>query len=201
MKKLGKLYLTGNPGVSDEGATNLLYMTQLTTLELDNTGLTMVGLRRFAYGILTQNRKIELEIPEECDNYMNSAQRANLCTRHENSRDVDLHTQYLVHPSAPLITDPHACGFLSLSALKKNLTEHARYDAEIQVKGTKNDLAPVLRDLLERRRADMQVRAVLWKMDDPQETPQSGDAKRAEEVSTERDEDDDSAEPRYTYSS
>ena len=77
-----------------------------------------------------------------------------------------------MHPTAPLITDPHACGFLSASALKKNLLEHAKYDELLPTKGSKGELAAALRALLERRRADMMVRAVLWKLDGEQETPQ-----------------------------
>ncbi|KZW00875.1 hypothetical protein EXIGLDRAFT_603577 [Exidia glandulosa HHB12029] len=137
----------------------------------------MTGLRLFAAGILNQTRKIELEIPEECEHYMNT-----------------LHTQYLVHPSAPLITDPHACGFLSANAVKKNLVEHAKYDASIQVKGAKGELILALRELLERRRADMQVRAVLWKMDEDQETPQS-------DTALQNAEEDDEQKTEYTYSS
>ncbi|EJD45712.1 hypothetical protein AURDEDRAFT_114017 [Auricularia subglabra TFB-10046 SS5] len=84
-----------------------------------------------------------------------------------------LHTQYLLHPIAPLISDPGACGFLALPALKNNLAEHAKYNAEIPVKGSKAELCEALRAVLERRRRDMMVRAVLWQQDGD-ETARSG---------------------------
>jgi hypothetical protein len=74
----------------------------------------------------------------------------------------ELQSHYLVDPAPPLIRDPAACVSLSANALRRNLAAHATCNPHILVGGTEDEMEARLRDILERRKADLRVREVMW---------------------------------------
>lgn len=67
----------------------------------------------------------------------------------------------MINPQPPLIVDPAACATLSVSALKRNLAEHAVFNLTIIASGTKAELVARLKSILEMRQMDMLVREMI----------------------------------------
>lgn len=67
----------------------------------------------------------------------------------------------MINPEPPLIVEPTACGTLSVSALKRNLAEHAIFNPAIVASGTKAELAARLESILQTREMDMLVREMI----------------------------------------
>ena len=78
-------------------------------------------------------------------------------------------SKYVLHPLAPLISDPNVVSNLNSTALEHNLAAHSQYNSSISVEGTQDEMVERLRTLLETRRADMLVRQVLWKEDEDED--------------------------------
>ena len=74
----------------------------------------------------------------------------------------DMQSKYMINPKAPLIVDPAACAALSVSALKRNLAEHAVFNPTILTNGSKAELVARLENILETRKLDMLVRDMMW---------------------------------------
>jgi hypothetical protein len=72
-----------------------------------------------------------------------------------------MHSKYMIKPEAPLIVDPTACVTLSVSALKRNLIEHAVFNPAIIASGTKAELVARLKNILETRQMDMLVKEMI----------------------------------------
>jgi spore coat polysaccharide biosynthesis protein SpsF (cytidylyltransferase family) len=73
-----------------------------------------------------------------------------------------MHSKYMINPKAPLIVEPTACAALSVSALKRNLVEHATFNPTIVSSGSKAELVARLETILETRKMDMVVRNMMW---------------------------------------
>lgn len=84
--------------------------------------------------------------------------------------DIALHTQYLLSPLPPLITQPEVVSTLELAALKRNLSAHAAYNSAIRTTGSKSILCTELITLLERRRGDLAVREMVWRSCEPEKS-------------------------------
>jgi hypothetical protein len=83
--------------------------------------------------------------------------------------EVELHTQYLLSPLPPLITEPEVVSTLERAALKRNLSAHAAYNSTISTTGNKYVLCTQLIDILERRRGDLAVREMVWRSREPED--------------------------------
>lgn len=70
--------------------------------------------------------------------------------------------KYMINPQAPYIVEPSACSSLSVAALKRNLTLHATFNAEIITTGSKPELVARLKGILETRKLDILVREMIW---------------------------------------
>jgi len=70
--------------------------------------------------------------------------------------------KYMINPKAPLIVEPTACPALSISALKRNLAEHAVFNPTILTNGSKAELVARLENILETRKMDILVRDMMW---------------------------------------
>jgi hypothetical protein len=75
---------------------------------------------------------------------------------------IAIPTLYALNPLPPLITNPSICGQLSVTALKRNLEEHAKVNKDIVVGGTRPEMVERLEGLLRRREGDMIVREMVW---------------------------------------
>jgi hypothetical protein len=74
----------------------------------------------------------------------------------------DMHSKYIIDPKPPLIVEPRACASLSISALKRNLVEHATFNPTILTSGSKMELVTRLQNILETRKMDVLVRDMMW---------------------------------------
>ncbi|KAI0261118.1 hypothetical protein BC834DRAFT_1009126, partial [Gloeopeniophorella convolvens] len=149
------LSLRDNPGITDDSGPALSMLLHLKILDLCGTNVTMAGMRRLGHFSST----LALDIPYECEAYLDT-----------------LHTQYLLSPLPPLITQPDAAPVLEFSALKRNLSAHAAYNPAVLTSGSKAVLCTRLTELLERRRGDLAVREMVWRRRDPGNGEVSGQA-------------------------
>ncbi|KAF8514476.1 hypothetical protein JB92DRAFT_2719211, partial [Gautieria morchelliformis] len=143
---LKELHVEDNPRITDGCIPGLCLFSKLTLLRLYGTRIDMPGLRRLASSIHNAAREIDIGIPEYCETYLNN-----------------LHTQYQLHPVAPLISDPSLCVSLTVSALKANLAGHAVFNPSIYLSGSKPELVERLKEILERRRSDHLVKEMVWR--------------------------------------
>ncbi|KAA1467226.1 hypothetical protein DENSPDRAFT_926443 [Dentipellis sp. KUC8613] len=145
---LTELLISGNLGIDDDAIPAIILLRGLVRLSLAGTSVTMKGLRRLvlAFRGEDQSRTLDLDIPAECEQYL-----------------YELEDQYLVDPRPPFITDPAVCENLTVAALKRNLTEHASRNPDIDVNGTKAQLMLRLQELLQVRKADLLVRETVWR--------------------------------------
>lgn len=161
--QLKELYAEDNGRINDDCIPSLCLFSSLVLLRVYGTGIKMQGLRRLASSVHNEGREIDVEIPEECERYLNSHSRR-VASSMSLSLDfrTGLHSQYQMHPIAPLITDPCACRSLSANALKMNLAAHAVFNPSIYLSGSKLELIDRLREILETRLADRVVKEIVW---------------------------------------
>lgn len=78
---LTHLYLSYNPCISDDAvpALNLCIASKLRFLGLVGTSIAMLGLRRMAKLIQREERIIDIEIPEECEKYVDGSSDSPFC--------------------------------------------------------------------------------------------------------------------------
>ncbi|TFK50185.1 hypothetical protein OE88DRAFT_1632051, partial [Heliocybe sulcata] len=144
-RTLTDIHVRSNPAIDDDAVPALLMLTHLRSLSLYGTSVGMPGLRRFARTINQEDRHLDIEIPAACEEYIE-----------------DMASKYMINPRPPLIVEPGACDSLSVAALKRNLGEHANYNKAIVTSGTKAEMMGRLKGLLEARKMDLLVRAMVW---------------------------------------
>ncbi|KAF5386481.1 hypothetical protein D9757_005899 [Collybiopsis confluens] len=152
---LTHLHLSRNPRITDDAvpALSLCILSKLRYLDILGTNIGMPGLRRMAKIIQREERIVDVEIPEECDRYI----------------DV-IPNLYLLDIQPPLITSPSWCSTLSAAALQRNLEAHAdvanKYHRTkgplIFTGGTKEEMCERLRELLVRRESDLLVWGMIY---------------------------------------
>ncbi|KAH8118029.1 hypothetical protein DFH11DRAFT_1503517 [Phellopilus nigrolimitatus] len=141
---LARLELSWNERITNDAIPSLNALSNLSFLSLKGTNITMKGLRKFSYSMKDKGKKISLILPSTCEEY--------LC---------NLHTEYELNITTPLIHDPAACRSLSLATLKANLVAHAAHNPAIVTEGTKDELEKRLAKLLERRKKDIIVQGFM----------------------------------------
>lgn len=72
-----------------------------------------------------------------------------------------MHTQYLLRPAPPLISDPDIVCMLSNTALARNLEAHAAINPTIVCTGSHDEMEERLWRILEARKLVLVVREVL----------------------------------------
>lgn len=181
-KKLKELHIEDNPRITDDCIPSLCLFSSLTVLRIYGTSIDMPGLRRLAISIHGMARDIDIEIPKDCEDYLNSEHSHLQRQRHNYKQRFrfypDLHAQYQLHPVSPMITDPNVCECLSVNALKANLAGHAVFNPSISLSGSKPDLVERLQTILERRDADRVVKEIVWGYESSMESiGENGEAK------------------------
>ncbi|KZV77292.1 hypothetical protein PENSPDRAFT_181372 [Peniophora sp. CONT] len=139
---LVRLDLSGNKLLGDDAGVPLAHLVKLEWLSLKGTGLHMRGLR----ALMLLVRTCALEVPRACEVYLDK-----------------LHTRYLLAPAPPLITDPDAARALAAPALARNLAAHGAHNAAVRASGDLRVDRARLRSLLASRKADLSVRAMVWR--------------------------------------
>jgi hypothetical protein len=161
------LSIASNPLIGDDAVPALLLLRKLSYLSILDTGIGMVGLRRMTWTIHKEDRVIGIEIPTICEFYIDSELSCRFCNQNQMnvllaSSRLDMHFKYMINPKGPLIVEPAACASLSVSALKRNLAEHAVFNPAILTNGSKAELVARLENILETRKSDMLVRDMMW---------------------------------------
>lgn len=141
-------------------------MTKLRFLSLIDTGIGMPGIRRLALHVREAHRRIDMIMPNKCEEYLHSTFSFLPPGLLANWFASGLSSQYVIQPEPPLVVDPEACTSLSAASLRRNLAAHAAQNSAIVTGGTKAEMAERLTALLQRREADCAVRAMLWGEDD-----------------------------------
>ncbi|KIK68771.1 hypothetical protein GYMLUDRAFT_215616 [Collybiopsis luxurians FD-317 M1] len=169
---LTHLHLSHNPRITDDAvpALGLCINSRLRYLGLVGTSVAMPGLRRMAKLIQREQRIVDVEIPEECERYIDS-----------------IPNLYLLHPQPPLITSPALCSKLSAAALQRNLEAHAEVTnkscfatgmktnpQKIFTGGTKEEMCERLKELLVRREVDLVVWGMVYGYGETYEGDRSG---------------------------
>ncbi|KAG6840336.1 hypothetical protein C0991_007337 [Blastosporella zonata] len=141
---LTQLSLGSNPAINDDAVPALLLFSKLAFLCILDTGIGMPGLRRLACTIYDEGRIIDIEIPTACEVYV---------------RELD--KKYELNPRPPLIAVPEASMQLSMAALQRNLAAHKAKNPDILATGSKREMAERLKLILEMRRMDLVIRAMI----------------------------------------
>jgi hypothetical protein len=162
-----ELSIASNPLIGDDAVPALLLLRKLSYLSILDTGIGMVGLRRMTWTIHEEDRVIGIEIPTICEFYIDSKSSSRFYSQKQmnvllRSSRSDMQSKYMINPKAPLIVEPAACAALSVSALKRNLAEHAVFNPTILTNGSKAELVARLENILETRKLDMLVRDMMW---------------------------------------
>ncbi|KAH9948596.1 hypothetical protein B0H21DRAFT_230902 [Amylocystis lapponica] len=145
-RTLVELDIALNPRIDDDVIPALLALSKLEFLSLFDTGVRMPGLRRLAQSLRAQKKTdFDIEVPRECEQYIDT-----------------LHRKYMLHPRPPLIVDPDACAQLSTAALRRNLEEHAAFNADILAEGSQKEMVVRLEHILRLRESDLAVRDIVW---------------------------------------
>jgi hypothetical protein len=159
------LHLEDNPDITDDAVPALLMLRKLYFLSLIDTGLTMRGMRTLARVLYAERRPIDIVVPLICEDYVHSTwsitatwPRAFLYAL----TFVEMHTRYAVELPSGCVTSPSKCAELSTSHLRANLQIHAVKNPSIVVGGTKVEMCARLKEILERRKEDLCVKAMLW---------------------------------------
>ncbi|KIM39316.1 hypothetical protein M413DRAFT_415939, partial [Hebeloma cylindrosporum] len=139
-RTLTRLSIASNPDIDNEAVPALLLLSNLSFLSILDTAIDMVGLRRLADFIHKTDQMVDIEIPYACQEYVDK-----------------IHTKYLFNPLPPLVVNPHICGKLSDSALRRNLEAHAACNPFIVPSGTRQELVERLSEILKIRKLDMLV--------------------------------------------
>ncbi|KAL1721344.1 hypothetical protein EV715DRAFT_195328 [Schizophyllum commune] len=143
-RSLTWLSVAGNADVDDDAVPALILLQKLSYLSVLDTTIGMAGLRRFAQVIMDEDRNMEIEIPQECEDYIDT-----------------MHLKYFLYPTPPLITNPALCAQLSAAALKRNLAAHAAVNPKIIAAGTKAEMMERLTGVLKVRELDVLVRELM----------------------------------------
>ncbi|KAJ7266568.1 hypothetical protein C8J57DRAFT_1068466 [Mycena rebaudengoi] len=143
-RSLCQLSIATNPHIDDDAVPALLLLSKLSFLTILDTSIHMPGVRRLAQTIFDDRRVIDIEIPSECERYIDN-----------------IATQYLVDPAPPLIATAAVVPELSAAALKRNLAAHAAHNPAVLAVGSKPELVERLTRILETRKMDLLVRAML----------------------------------------
>ena len=164
---LTELYIGANPRVNDDVVTPLLMLSKLSRLSLVDTGISLQGLRRFAVSVDgTEQAYPRVHVSPEWINYLDSKYRD-----HPNLgfflkacflENPGLERNYRLEVQPPLIDDPSQCRRLSLTAIKINLSLHAKCDAVSLETATRAELTTWLEDFLSTRRADILLREFVF---------------------------------------
>lgn len=149
--------------------TPLLMLSKLSRLSVVDTGVSIQGLRRFAVSVDGVGRVYpRIHISPEWINYLRSKRRDPdqiglfFCSEPAFPINVGLEETYQLEVQPPLIEDPSQCRWLSLTALKINLSLHAKWDAVLLGSATRAELASRLEDFLLIRRADILLREFVF---------------------------------------
>ena len=80
-RSLTWLSVAGNADVDDDAVPALILLQKLSYLSVLDTTIGMAGLRRFAQVIMDEDRNVEIEIPQECEDYIDSesSSRPSVC--------------------------------------------------------------------------------------------------------------------------
>jgi hypothetical protein len=157
------LSIASNPLVNDDAAPALLLLFKLSYLSILDTGIGMAGLRLMARTIHEERRVIGIEIPTVCEYYIDSKSLFLFCSDKDCMLShSDMQSKYMINPKPPLIVEPTACASLSVSALRRNLTEHAAFNPSIITSGSKVELVARLQHILKTRKMDVLVRDMMW---------------------------------------
>ncbi|KAJ6578054.1 hypothetical protein B0H19DRAFT_1208086 [Mycena capillaripes] len=143
-RSLLQLSIATNPHIDDDAVPAILMLSKLSFLTILDTSIEMPGLRRLAQTIYEERRVIDIEIPSECETYVDN-----------------LSSRYLLNPAPPLIDNPAVVPELSAAALKRNLAAHAACNDAVVAAGTKAEMVERLRLLLVTRKADLLVREMI----------------------------------------
>ncbi|KAL1744625.1 hypothetical protein HDZ31DRAFT_38200 [Schizophyllum fasciatum] len=143
-RSLTWLSIAGNADIDDDAVPALILLEKLSYLSVLDTSIGMPGLRRFAQVIMDEDRSMEIEIPQECEDYIDS-----------------MHLKYFLYPTPPLIVNPALCAQLSAAALKRNLAAHAGVNPKIVAAGTKAEMMERLASVLRMRELDVLVRELM----------------------------------------
>lgn len=168
-RSLIELYIGANPRVDDDVITPLLMLSKLSRLSLVDTGVGIQGFRRFAISVEGTGRAYpRIHVSPEWINYLRSKYRDLNQIRFFSSSErvfsinAGLEETYRLEIQPPLIEDPSQCKRLSPTALKINLSLHAKYDATLLKTATKAEMTSWLEDFLLVRHADILLRAFVF---------------------------------------
>ena len=138
-KSLKVLDISKNRFITDRSFDNLIYLSELEVLHLDETGVTLDGLRKFVRDSYSQNLN-QLTIHRD----LRSALR----------RRGEL---YCIGSQPNMIEDPEITFNMSVYQLRRQLSFHAKINSKILTVGTREQLAKQLHDILERRNQDSHI--------------------------------------------
>ncbi|PSS34015.1 hypothetical protein PHLCEN_2v1919 [Hermanssonia centrifuga] len=144
------LDIANNSLIDDDSISAILMLIKLQFIGLYGTAITMDGLRRIASHLKQTRRTMEVDVPEDCEEYIRNHAR------------TELPQQYWLVPASPLISDPTEALRLSSQALEQNLAAFAEFDQELLCDGSKTNMVKRLQDILETRRNDLLVRELVW---------------------------------------
>jgi hypothetical protein len=72
-RSLLQLSIATNPHIDDDAVPALVLLSKLSFLTILDTSIDMPGIRRLAKTIYDERRIIDIEIPSECERYIDSA--------------------------------------------------------------------------------------------------------------------------------
>jgi hypothetical protein len=70
--QLKELHIEDNDRINDDCIPSLCLFSTVTFLRIYGTSIKMPGLRRLAASVHGAGREIDIELPEECETYLNS---------------------------------------------------------------------------------------------------------------------------------
>ncbi|KAF8637752.1 hypothetical protein AX17_002594 [Amanita inopinata Kibby_2008] len=138
------LNIARNPQIDDDVVPALLMMVNLSYLSLAETFIDMPGARRLANDQTFKTRRVIIDFPQWCHEYVDKMEH-----------------QYLLELPPPLVSNPSLCDRLSSAALKRNLVAHSVVNPEIGTSGTKKEMAERLKNILQTRLYDLEVRRMI----------------------------------------
>jgi hypothetical protein len=160
-RSLLQLSIATNPHIDDDAVTAIIMLCKLSFLTILDTSIGMPGLRTLAQNILDDRRVIDIEIPSDCERYIQSTSHARSAPANLTVCTADLSSHYLLDPKPPLIAHATVVPELSIAALKRNLAAHAACNAAVVAAGTKPEMVERLRGILVTRKMDLLVREMI----------------------------------------
>ncbi|KIP11012.1 hypothetical protein PHLGIDRAFT_491810 [Phlebiopsis gigantea 11061_1 CR5-6] len=143
-RSLLELDVSENLAINDDVVVAFTMLSKLRYLAFAGTSVTMEGIRLLASSLGPHRHDMEVEIPEACKEYLDN-----------------MNTKYIVSPDPLLVTDPQIVQSLSTLEIIENLTAHSTINSEIPVEGPRLLLIKQLKEILQTREADLQVRHLL----------------------------------------